>query len=173
MTSDQQQFPSLREWAATCEAIARGEQIVLIRKGGIAEGPDGFAVEALRFALLPTLFHQHGGEPPAGDITVSVVCQLVKATEVPGTANLTPLTPFHRYDPTQLATRMAYKPDRPLTLLAIQPMRLAQPRTFSTNVVRPICRSWQSLPIDGAGLETTPISPQPNMDQLLAVMATM
>jgi hypothetical protein len=28
---------ALKEWAVTCEALAAGEQVVIIRKGGIGE----------------------------------------------------------------------------------------------------------------------------------------
>ncbi|MFL6569175.1 MAG: DUF1802 family protein, partial [Chthoniobacterales bacterium] len=31
-----------KEWALVCEALGRGEQRIIIRKGGIAEGRDGF-----------------------------------------------------------------------------------------------------------------------------------
>ena len=49
---------ALKEWDVVCEALGSGRQIIVIRKGGIAEGKDGLRFEHEEFALLPTFFHQ-------------------------------------------------------------------------------------------------------------------
>src|ERR1051325_2349163 len=49
---------AFKEWAVVVDALGRGEQIVILRKGGISEGRGGFQVEHNRFLLFPTLFHQ-------------------------------------------------------------------------------------------------------------------
>ena len=49
---------AFKEWAIVVDALGRGEQIVILRKGGIHEGKGGFRVEHSRFWLFPTLFHQ-------------------------------------------------------------------------------------------------------------------
>ena len=49
---------AFKEWAVVVDALGRGEQILILRKGGIAEGRDGFQVEHPSFLLFPTLFHQ-------------------------------------------------------------------------------------------------------------------
>lgn len=49
---------AFKEWAIVVDALGRGDQILILRKGGIAEGPAGFRVEHPRFLLFPTLFHQ-------------------------------------------------------------------------------------------------------------------
>ena len=40
------------------DALGRGDQIIIFRKGGISEGRGGFQIEHQRFFLFPTLFHQ-------------------------------------------------------------------------------------------------------------------
>ena len=40
------------------DALGRGEQILILRKGGISEGRGGFQVEHPEFLLFPTMFHQ-------------------------------------------------------------------------------------------------------------------
>ncbi len=40
------------------DALGRGEQIIILRKGGISEGRGGFQVDHPEFLLFPTLFHQ-------------------------------------------------------------------------------------------------------------------
>lgn len=49
---------AFKEWVIVVDALGRGEQIVILRKGGIHEGKGGFQVEHPRFWLFPTLFHQ-------------------------------------------------------------------------------------------------------------------
>ena len=164
------ELPALREWRSNCDAIEAGRQVLLIRKGGIAEGSEGFAVDAHRFAFLPTLFHQKHGTPSTEPIEVRVVGELVRAVEVPSDTPLGVLAAFHAYDPEQLATRVRYKPERPLTLMAIRAFRLRAPRVFSADVVRPVCRSWLSLPVDPASLELEPVASPLSLDELQAAL---
>jgi hypothetical protein len=49
---------AFKEWAVVVDALGRGEQIIILRKGGISEGRGGFHIEHNRFFLFPTLFHQ-------------------------------------------------------------------------------------------------------------------
>jgi len=49
---------AFKEWAVIVDALGRGEQIIILRKGGISEGKAGFQVEHPEFLLFPTLFHQ-------------------------------------------------------------------------------------------------------------------
>jgi hypothetical protein len=49
---------AFKEWAVIVDALGRGEQILILRKGGISEGRGGFRVEHPKFFLFPTLFHQ-------------------------------------------------------------------------------------------------------------------
>src|SRR5688500_6634457 len=49
---------AFKEWAIVVDALGRGEQILILRKGGIHEGVHGFSPEHPAFFLFPTLFHQ-------------------------------------------------------------------------------------------------------------------
>src|SRR5207247_10512078 len=49
---------AFKEWAIVVDALGRGEQIVILRKGGINEGPGGFQVEHQHFLIFPTIYHQ-------------------------------------------------------------------------------------------------------------------
>src|SRR5271165_6545650 len=49
--------PAFKEWAIVCDSIARGETSLIFRKGGIAEGRDGFQFKHQSFFLFPTYFH--------------------------------------------------------------------------------------------------------------------
>jgi hypothetical protein len=49
---------AFKEWAIVVDALGRGDQILILRKGGISEGAGGFRVEHPAFLLFPTLYHQ-------------------------------------------------------------------------------------------------------------------
>src|SRR5581483_8192725 len=49
---------AFKEWGVIVDALGRGDQIIILRKGGISEGRGGFKMEHPRFLLFPTLFHQ-------------------------------------------------------------------------------------------------------------------
>ena len=49
---------AFKEWAVTVRALAEGEQLLTLRKGGIREPDKHFALEHDRFFLYPTFDHQ-------------------------------------------------------------------------------------------------------------------
>ena len=51
---------AFKEWSGVCEALIEGRQTVILRKGGISEGPGPgqFAPEHSEFWLYPTWTHQ-------------------------------------------------------------------------------------------------------------------
>lgn len=51
---------ALKEWAVTVRALAEGDQLLTLRKGGIREAGKHFAIEHERFFLYPTFDHQRG-----------------------------------------------------------------------------------------------------------------
>lgn len=53
---------ALKEWAILARAMAAGEIIAMIRKGGIREQRKGFDVRHERFLIYPTYFHEKAAE---------------------------------------------------------------------------------------------------------------
>jgi hypothetical protein len=49
---------ALKEWAVTVRALAEGEQLITLRKGGIREPEKHFKLDHDRFFLYPTFDHQ-------------------------------------------------------------------------------------------------------------------
>jgi hypothetical protein len=49
---------AFKEWAVTVRALAEGEQLLTLRKGGIRESSKHFEIEHERFFLYPTFDHQ-------------------------------------------------------------------------------------------------------------------
>ena len=52
---------AFKEWAVTVRALAEGEQLITLRKGGIREENKHFEIEHDRFFLYPTFDHQQNG----------------------------------------------------------------------------------------------------------------
>jgi hypothetical protein len=51
---------AFKEWAVTVRALAEGEQLITLRKGGIREPGKSFQLAHERFFLYPTFDHQPG-----------------------------------------------------------------------------------------------------------------
>src|SRR6202051_3543353 len=51
---------AFKEWAVTVRALAEGEQLITLRKGGIREPGKPFRLAHERFFLYPTFDHQPG-----------------------------------------------------------------------------------------------------------------
>ncbi|MGE3820334.1 MAG: DUF1802 family protein, partial [Isosphaeraceae bacterium] len=49
---------AFKEWAGVCSALAEGRQSLILRKGGVEEGPGGFVPDHRVFWLYPTTVHQ-------------------------------------------------------------------------------------------------------------------
>ena len=49
---------AFKEWAVTVRALAEGEQLLTLRKGGIREPDKHFSLDHDRFFLYPTFDHQ-------------------------------------------------------------------------------------------------------------------
>src|SRR3712207_8796384 len=49
---------AFKEWAVTVRALAEGEQLVTLRKGGVRETGKHFKLDHDRFFLYPTFDHQ-------------------------------------------------------------------------------------------------------------------
>src|SRR5690348_2515020 len=51
-----------KEWSLVCDALGRGEQSIILRKGGIAEGGKGFSFQHREFFLFPTFYHEQAAK---------------------------------------------------------------------------------------------------------------
>ncbi len=68
-TSTTVQSPiAFKEWQVVCDALASGRQTILLRKGGIHEGREGFSFAHESFFVFPTRFHAQGDQVREGDV---------------------------------------------------------------------------------------------------------
>lgn len=49
---------AFKEWSFIVDALGKGKQSIILRKGGISEDKGDFDLKGKKFLLYPTLFHQ-------------------------------------------------------------------------------------------------------------------
>jgi hypothetical protein len=133
---------ALKEWASAIDALGRGEQVILIRKGGIADPT--FGVEAERFYLFPTNFHDGGGEAPRA-VPITHWCEAVRTWRVRDLESLYRLEPLVVFDRDTLETRYRFRADQAIHVIGVRTYRLARPATVTMKDDYAGCRSWVSV----------------------------
>lgn len=133
---------ALKEWSTVIDALARGEQVILIRKGGIAD--PAFAIEADRFYLYPTYFHQ--GEPDSREsVAVTHWCEVVRTWTIHDRGELERLEPHVALPRETIDTRYRFRPDQALYVIGVRTWALAAPGRVRFVDAYGGCRSWISI----------------------------
>ena len=132
---------ALKEWASVITALGRGEQVILIRKGGIADPT--FGLEATRFYLFPTNYHE--GAAPQESITITHWCEAVHTWQVRDLDTLHRLEPLVIFDRATLDTRYRFRPDQAIHVIAVRTFVLPKGAEIALRPEYEGCRSWVSL----------------------------
>lgn len=154
------------------DALTEGGQILLLRKGGIAEAGGEFKVEHREFSFYPTFLHQdkqyiRPDFHPAfarilkqgehfGRVRIeshAVAEEVIQATDL---TTLHKLEPYHLWTSAYIDLRYQYKPNNPLYLLLLRVHRLAQPVEFEETKAYRGCKSWVPLDFE---IDTTGLTP--------------
>ena len=159
---------SLKEWAVVCEALGAGDQLLLLRKGGLGE-KRGFEVAGTEFLLFPSFEHQHGvkvrpehgghfeaaaaNRPPPGRLRIHLSARVVGsvALTVPGVPAdagevFEATRDLHVYTPGLVAERVAYRPQAPLVAVVLEVRPLVEELDLVDERRFAGCRSWVDLP---------------------------
>jgi hypothetical protein len=148
---------AFKEWAVVCEAIGSGRQSIMLRKGGIAEGRDGFAFKYREFFLFPTWFHEQLEKttlpvgttlPPQleGEIEIRYAVALEWSRLVTDTARLPALKEFHILHDSVIDERFRYDETLGIHVAFVRGFRLELPRLLPMQKNFGGCRSWLDLP---------------------------
>ena len=133
---------ALKEWASVIDALGSGAQIVLIRKGGLADA--SFGVEAQRFYLFPTNYHDAGGAEPT-HVPITHWAEVVKTWQIRDAAMLPRLEALTILDTDAIETRYRFRPDQAINVIAVRAYRLANPADIVMKPDYSGCRSWVSI----------------------------
>eukprot|EP00884_Botryococcus_braunii_P002775 jgi/Botrbrau1/12499/Bobra.0169s0046.1 len=168
---------ALKEWAPICAALGEGDQMFVIRKGGIKE--PAFKPAAAKFLLFPTGFHtdedllqerarNRYAREIAFDPKAQPTLELQYGAEVMYTfmtmdpAVLEVSVPYHIMGPDFLDARFKWRPRQPLTVMELRVWRLANPIVLAPTEDFWGCFSWLDLSQHMQGmswLQGTPVIP--------------
>ena len=164
MTTPDKCQMALKEWAITCEAIGRGEQILLLRKGGIHEDGKDFRVIHREFLLYPTYEHQKADllrsehqpsleallERPRDDkqITFTHLAKAEEVLEVEDQSKVDDLAPHYIWTTGYAQSRLRWKPMLPLSVMLLRAYRLENSVTVNWVPEYSGCTSWVEVLTD-------------------------
>jgi hypothetical protein len=151
---------ALKEWAVTVNALAQGQTILLLRKGGIKEQGGTFRVAQEQVLLYPTYEHQKPDllKPSYADqvqvvpsgwhpetVSISAWAQITHIIQVSEAATVAQLLPYHVWNEQFVSDRLKWKPRTPLYLLLLRTYRLAQAQSIPYRLEYGGCQSWIDL----------------------------
>lgn len=160
-----------KEWQVVCDALAAGRQSILLRKGGIHEGRQGFSFAHESFFLFPTRFHALADQVREGEVHVMPEWQpgelirithhaaAVRAITLTDWSQVAALEPFHIYSEQTVRDRFDWEgkgmASGSIHLAVVRVHELAQPWEFPYEAKYGGCRSWINLPEPPAGWQAT------------------
>jgi hypothetical protein len=151
---------AFKEWAVVVDALLRGDQIIILRKGGISEGPGGFEPEHGRFLLFPTLFHQQRESviAPAqarydalaptlspSTVRVEAFAQVVDWRLLESLDEALRLSAQHIWREEMIRERFERGPSGSLYVMAVRVFQLSQPVDLPMQPHYGGCKSWIEL----------------------------
>ncbi len=174
---------AFKEWAVIVDALGRGEQILILRKGGISEGRGGFQMEHPRFLLFPTLYHQQResvipaaqarydqiapGFPPPEILRLEYFAEVAACRRLESLSAASALRDEHCWRDEVIADRFDWGREKNIFAIAVRVHRLPRPVELPMSPAYGGCKSWidldRDIPVDGA----TPVLDQAAFDQKL------
>jgi hypothetical protein len=164
---------ALKEWAVVVHALGSGEQIILLRKGGLHERRGRFATEPAEFFLFPTYVHQMEqgvvkeamsdlqtaitSRPPEDQLHIEYYATVAELRWLGARESVTALAGLHCWTPETVTQRFAYGKTAGLHLFVLRVYRL--PRLSVLPLLKRYggCRSWVDLEKPLGTAEAVPV----------------
>jgi hypothetical protein len=163
---------AFKEWAVVCAALDSGRQTIILRKGGIDEGRDGFRIQHEEFWLLPTRFHQdasqltvdalplweqtRNAQSPPGKFSVNLYAVVQAVFELRDLPVVQRLTGLHILSDETIQQRFHYRQPG-LFILAVRIYRLPTAQEVFDSAYIAGCKSWVELPEPFSTAGATPV----------------
>lgn len=152
---------AFKEWAVVVDALIHGRQVVILRKGGIHEGKAGFQMEANRFWLFPTQFHQQGESviesawqrfqavQSASDceqkVNIQAMAKIAQSWELEDWSRIARLAGQHIWRESVVKERFEWGRKKALFAWIVRVYRLERPISIPVIAKYDGCRSWIHL----------------------------
>jgi hypothetical protein len=165
---------ALKEWAGVVAALESGQQILLLRKGGIAEPEGSLSVEHPWFWIYPTHSHEatqglrpgiepaapHGADFGSG---ISLLAQLVGKLRLADFAVVEALSDWHGWTAETIEKRYRYRSPG-LWMLVLRVWRRRSPVEPPMDPAHVGCQSWVMFDPPLAVGECQPVVPTVEFD---------
>lgn len=152
---------ALKEWAVAVSFMGRGDQILMIRKGGIHRDDKEFRVVHPEFMLYPTYEHQKaallketvhedlertlGEDDIAGLVSLTYWCRVTDKFQIADEDVLDALSPHHIWTKDYAQKRLHWRPKQPLTVALLRVYSMQQPQALPVLDEYIGCKSWVEL----------------------------
>jgi hypothetical protein len=143
-----------KEWSLVCDALGRGGQSVILRKGGIAQGRGGFSFRSREFFLFPTFFHEQIAKvrivatdipAPGSTIAIRWYAKVERARRIDSLAIAEALAFLHILSAEVVRERFDYKGDG-LNVAFVRVFEISPVWVLQNEKRFAGCRSWIDLP---------------------------
>lgn len=160
MSDDKEQrTPALKEWSVIVEALGKGWQNIILRKGGIHEGRTGFRPEHDKFLLFPTGFHQHKDKVKPrisgldtgyddGQIVIKYWAEVETVEKLIDLESVQKLDSEHYWDAQLIEERFSFGKWEGIYCLRVKVHKLEENLTLEPKPEYGGCKSWLSLPVE-------------------------
>ena len=164
---------AFKEWAIIVDALGRGEQIIILRKGGISEERGGFQVEHPEFLLFPTLFHQQRESvlpaaqrrfdavaplwPGPDRLRVEFFAHIVAWQQLDSFAAAQRLHGQHVWRDEIIAERFDWGRQKNIFAMAVRIFKLPQAIEMPMSLNYGGCKSWIDLDVDISSADAQPV----------------
>jgi len=151
---------ALKEWAVIVKALEKGEQTIILRKGGILETASGFKVESKRFALFPTFehqdlknlkpqFHKYLEEvkqfSPQNQYNIlTSYAEVIDEKDIESEDTISALAPFHIWSDSYIKERRNWIPEKPIKVVFLKVYKIPEIKI----PIKPEyqgCKSWINI----------------------------
>lgn len=176
---------AFKEWAIVVDALGRGEQVLILRKGGISEGHGGFQVEHPEFLFFPTQFHQQRESvlpntqirfdeiskrfPPPEILRLEYFAKVVERRRLDALEDAERLRGQHIWRDEVVAERFDWGKSKNIFALAVRVFRL--PKAIELPMLPSYggCKSWITLEQNIAADQARPVLSDEFFNEKLAI----
>lgn len=154
---------AFKEWAVICDALGRGDQALILRKGGIAEENGEFRPDHAKFWLFPTFLHQKADgvkelvvgrlrdlettKPIDQTLTLTHYVEVAKPYRSMRLDLLLDLDSLHVWSEATVKQRFEYRQPG-MFVLPARVFKVAEPITIVNKPEYDGCKTWVDLETD-------------------------
>lgn len=178
----ERQRVALKEWAVSVKALRDGDQIIVMRKGGIIEETRDFELMSQSFYLMPAYEHQKKEllkeafqddmdetlkewSPEMAQIKLTAYAKVERDIEINDQETLDKLRDLHIWTDTFAEERLKWKRKKPLHLLVLRVYKLEEPVFAPMRPAYNGCKSWVRLEDEVAKPAMHPVMSDEAFDQ--------